>query len=351
MRHIASLVAGLLIAPLAWVLLAAGQTGSINVVDAWGHGSAHPVDLLRPALCLVAAGLLLGLIVSLRVSPVGPLVAGVGYAAVYLAMIFKSSAVHDTMPGQFTAFGQPVDPQIPLDNGTVLLLGTILIMAVVSPGRWRRWPRPETAASGEAVPTDAVPAQRADADDTLAPTSPAPTSPAPTSPAPVSPAPTSPAPTSPAPGGPAPAGPAPAPVSGALTGTTPNPFAPRRMPTVASKLPRRPVRRPAADSPETVATPGTAQDPSTVTPPEWPPPSTSGADPASGTGASPADPASTARGAETDTASTATVTSAPTQPTAPRTGDADADADAQDPTGTPRPHRSPWIAPPGGTDS
>jgi hypothetical protein len=42
----------------------------------------------------------------------------------------------------FTVAGRHADPTTPIRTGTTLLLGALLLVSVVSVGRWRRWPLP-----------------------------------------------------------------------------------------------------------------------------------------------------------------------------------------------------------------
>src|SRR5687768_17053822 len=80
MRHLGSLLAGLVIAPVAWVLIAAGQSRTVRTFERWqGMDQVHTGNLLRPLGLLAGAGLLIGLLLALRLSPLGPLVAGLAY--------------------------------------------------------------------------------------------------------------------------------------------------------------------------------------------------------------------------------------------------------------------------------
>src|SRR5690348_18167429 len=84
MRHLGSLIAGILIAPVAWVLIALGQQKTTSTVTPWlGGGAFNTVDLIGPVAFVVAAGILIGLIGTLRLSPIGALVVGVVYVALF----------------------------------------------------------------------------------------------------------------------------------------------------------------------------------------------------------------------------------------------------------------------------
>jgi hypothetical protein len=152
MRHLGTLIAAVIIAPLAWILLAFGQDRSAQAFanvqgDAFDKG-----DFLRPALCLAAAGLLFGLIATLRFSPLGAVLTGIVYADSYLALLVNPKRLLDVFPGKISVAGRSADLTTPLRTGTALLLGALLLVGVASIGRWRRWPAreaPETALPDE----------------------------------------------------------------------------------------------------------------------------------------------------------------------------------------------------------
>src|SRR5690348_14923415 len=140
MRHIGTLIAAILIAPLAWILLASGQERSVaaftgNALS--GGDFAHPVELLA------GAGLLLGILGTLRFSPLGAALTGLAYAASYVALLAAPNGTLHLFDHHLVLGGHEVNPATPLRNGTVLVLGGLLLVAVFSVGRWRRWPRPE----------------------------------------------------------------------------------------------------------------------------------------------------------------------------------------------------------------
>jgi hypothetical protein len=142
MRHIATLIAAAIIAPVAWVLLAFGQDRSVQIIATGDHaGYLHGSAFARPALVLAAAGILLGLIATLRFSPLGAVVAGAFYAGSYLLLMAAPGTVLRLFRHNLSIAGKQADASTPLRTGTTLLLGGLLLVAVVSVGRWRRWPR------------------------------------------------------------------------------------------------------------------------------------------------------------------------------------------------------------------
>ena len=113
MRHLGSLLAGLVVAPLAWVLIAAGQPRTAQTFERWrALDSVYTGDVLKPLGLLVGAGLLIGLVLALRLSPVGPLVAGLAYLGVYGYSFRDPFRVLDLLP-QLDLRGYKIDTTIP----------------------------------------------------------------------------------------------------------------------------------------------------------------------------------------------------------------------------------------------
>ncbi|WP_213453590.1 hypothetical protein [Micromonospora sp. NBRC 107566] len=143
MRHLWSLLAGVVVAPLTWALVALGQDGSTRTVDGWlDTGRFDTADLIRPACYLGATAILLGLLATLRFSPLGPAVAGLALAAPYAALFVDPLAVRDAVPANWSVLNQDLPLLLPVRNGTLGVIGVLLLMAVFSRHRWRRWPSP-----------------------------------------------------------------------------------------------------------------------------------------------------------------------------------------------------------------
>jgi hypothetical protein len=143
MRHLWSLLAGVVAAPLAWLCLATGQYQSSRTVAEWNEENLFDTaELIGPAAFLVAAGVLLGLVGTLRWSPAGPLVAGVLFVVPTIFMFIDPFRTLDafSVDRPRTLLDQDYQPWLPLENGTLLVLGALLLMAVFSASRWRRWP-------------------------------------------------------------------------------------------------------------------------------------------------------------------------------------------------------------------
>lgn len=150
MRHFWSFLAGLVAAPLAWALISLGQEGSVTTITRWADAGTYNVaNLLEPAVYLAVAGILLGLIGTLRFSPFGPLVAGLLLASPYVAMFVKPFGVRNRVPADWEIFGDPLSLRQPLENGTLFMIGLLLLMAMFSVQRWRRWPVDDEASMSD----------------------------------------------------------------------------------------------------------------------------------------------------------------------------------------------------------
>ena len=160
MRHLGSLLAGLLIAPAVWLLLAIGQPQATATFTTWqSHNTYHTADLIGPVAYLAAGGLLLGLIASVRVSPLGPILAGTAYAAMYGVLFVNPIWGLDRIPNRIDVHFAVAHPRIPVTNGTLALLSFCLLASMISAKRWRRWPEvaapeqepAETPSAGQGV--------------------------------------------------------------------------------------------------------------------------------------------------------------------------------------------------------
>ena len=107
----------IVVAPLAWVLLAFG-TGQVH--PNW-EARAHPFYEAPTGLAL--AGLLLGIVACLRTSPLGALVAGGAYLA-YGITGLTVPRVHDVLPAAWSFADRDVPLRVPVDNGTAIGMST-----------------------------------------------------------------------------------------------------------------------------------------------------------------------------------------------------------------------------------
>ncbi|MGH3737372.1 MAG: hypothetical protein ACRDT6_17430 [Micromonosporaceae bacterium] len=138
MRHFLSLLAGLLIAPVAWIVIGLGQTklGLAAAGDQYDTGRAIPALAV-----LAAAGLLIGLIGSTRISPLGPLFAGLLLLGGQALYVWRPSVIPGL--GSTKLLGVPAGAfmSTPASTGLAGVLGASLVVALLSIGRWRRWPK------------------------------------------------------------------------------------------------------------------------------------------------------------------------------------------------------------------
>jgi hypothetical protein len=154
MRHLATLIAAIVIAPLAWILLAFGQDRSAQAfVNAHNNGAFDKGEFLRPLALLAVAGILLGLIGTLRLSPLGATLTGIVYLGSYLALLINPNGLLNVLPQGFSLAGRYADPTTPLQTGSALVLGALLLIGAASPSRWRRWPGNEATPPEKTAPT------------------------------------------------------------------------------------------------------------------------------------------------------------------------------------------------------
>jgi hypothetical protein len=155
MRHLWSFLAGVVAAPLTWVLITLGQDGSTRTVTRWLEiGKYNTANLIEPSVYLAVAGILIGLVGTLRVSPLGPLIAGLALITPYVGLFLDPFWVRDTAPTNWKVFGDPLPLLLPVENGTLFFLGALLLIATFSWQRWRRWPVPVAEPAPAAVEAD-----------------------------------------------------------------------------------------------------------------------------------------------------------------------------------------------------
>jgi hypothetical protein len=125
MRHLNSLLLSLAAAPAIWVLTGYGLEQ---------HGPHRA--LLSPA-AFVLAGLLFAVLVTARLSPVGPALAGLAYLATVVWLAADPEQVRHTLLETVPA----ADPAVILRpaEGIAGLLGVPLLVTALSPRRWRRY--------------------------------------------------------------------------------------------------------------------------------------------------------------------------------------------------------------------
>lgn len=155
MRHLGTLIAAIVIAPAAWLLLAFGQgEAGKSFAKAQASGAWPAGDFLAPLLLLAGAGIVLGLIGTLRFSPLGAVVTGLAYTASFVALLFAGKAVNDLLNYTITISGHSADLRAPVGSGASLVIGALLLVSAASVKRWRRWPGTTTEPAAAALSTD-----------------------------------------------------------------------------------------------------------------------------------------------------------------------------------------------------
>jgi hypothetical protein len=138
MRHIGSLVGGIIAAPVIWVLLALSQSKSGALVGEWTEsGLFDTSDLVEPAIYLVIVGIVVGLLATLRISPFGPFLVAVLFLALYALLFVNPVRLVDWLPADRAIAGRDLDLTTPLANGTLLVVALALLVSVFAIGRWR----------------------------------------------------------------------------------------------------------------------------------------------------------------------------------------------------------------------
>lgn len=135
MRHLLSLLLGLVIAPAVWIGAGFGQAKLVNA-------SADGISVrgaLVPLAILAGAGLVFGLIAVTKISPVGPFLAGLLLIGGQLAYVARAERITELLPKKIA--GAEGVLTLPAATGLAAVLGACLLLAVFSIARWRRWPK------------------------------------------------------------------------------------------------------------------------------------------------------------------------------------------------------------------
>ena len=167
MRHVLSLIYGLLGALAAWIAAAIGVTAATNAALAAAgqpvpDGAWAKTKLIAYAAFAVA-GLILGFLATLRLSPTGPILAGVLLIGVQVAAEYKES----WLTLRFLTKGLKLDPDsmvaVPHTYAPVII-GALLLTAAFSASRWRN---PKAAEATDAYATPEAPLGQAALNDTF----------------------------------------------------------------------------------------------------------------------------------------------------------------------------------------
>lgn len=146
MRHLTSLIAGIVVAIVAWAVLGWAQA-KLGVVAVTGISRHNWGTYSLPLLLFAVGGLLIGLVASTRISPSGPLIGGIGYVVLQLAYVLWPGFLN-WLP--HSVFGQADIWTRPARSGLAAVLGLVMLVAVFSVRRWQRWP--SAVGRGETTP-------------------------------------------------------------------------------------------------------------------------------------------------------------------------------------------------------
>jgi hypothetical protein len=139
MRHLGSLVLSLLLGSIVWAL-----TGFAAVEYARGRIDLEGINgsTLLGVLLFIVAGALYTILVSARLSPIGPALVGLLYFGLSLWSMVDRSSFLDVVPRDL--FNRDFALAVPAE-GLGFLLAVPLLATVLSPRRWRRYDRPMPA--------------------------------------------------------------------------------------------------------------------------------------------------------------------------------------------------------------
>ena len=195
MRHFGSIILSIVFAPIIYVLAGIGmiRLATNSGLVAQGRGT-NWTDVGIGAGAVVVAGALYAILAMARISPLGPLIAGLAYVAAQLWALFRQANVVSTL-GR-SVFGTSGAAEAPL-TGLALLLAVPLLATIFSSRRWRgkesavapTYPEIPSATPAYPQPTSAAPDYADNSESfspaepsTLASTTPEPTSLEPTAP-------------------------------------------------------------------------------------------------------------------------------------------------------------------------
>ncbi len=140
MRHLGSIVLSLLLGPLVYVLTGVGLV-KMEIAESGGVRSEYVATSIALG-ALAAAGLLYAILVMARISPLGPVLLGLAYAAVTTWTLLERGSFLRMVPGDIPG----ARGAVPAPAGAVTaLLAVPLLATIVSPRRWRRYANPPAA--------------------------------------------------------------------------------------------------------------------------------------------------------------------------------------------------------------
>jgi hypothetical protein len=147
MRHLLSLVLGVILAPLIYILVGVSESKLFEGLGVGGK-QVQIVPELIAVLCALAAGGLYAVLVLVRLSPVGTVLAGLILFFPTLWMIVAYQNFSTTLPESFLGVRGALQSGA---GGLVIMASIPLLLTVLSPRRWRSSAQP--AAGAYVAPT------------------------------------------------------------------------------------------------------------------------------------------------------------------------------------------------------
>jgi hypothetical protein len=136
MRHVLSLLFGLLLAPLIWFLASLGHYRFLDALRRFGDDPDRlRTELAFGALLIIAAGVWLGVLLGTRLSPLGPGIAALIWLGAGAFFILDVQRVVDLLPEGPS--GKEDLYVLPLDHGYAFLVGAAMLVPLFNRSRWR----------------------------------------------------------------------------------------------------------------------------------------------------------------------------------------------------------------------
>jgi hypothetical protein len=136
MRHLGSIVLALVLAPATWILTGVGLS---KFAEARADSGGFDMDLAVGVGAVVGAGLCYALLVLPRLSPLGPVLAGLAFLGLVVWRVADLAGFDRAVPADF------LDVSLALRNpaeGYAAVLAMPLLGTLFSPRRWQRHDHP-----------------------------------------------------------------------------------------------------------------------------------------------------------------------------------------------------------------